>query len=73
MPKFKAGDVMLLAAASSCSLAFSIPSSGNAALSKRSFPDYVDNLIYLDANKTGLYTAIEIEQETYAAFIDTKW
>ena len=62
----------LLVAASSCSLAFSVPSSGNA-LSKRSFADYVDNLIYLDANKSALYTALEIEDETYAAVIDNKW
>ena len=39
----------LLVAVSSCSLAFSL-SPSSSALSKRSFGDYIDNLIYLDGN-----------------------
>ncbi|KAI0720039.1 hypothetical protein C8T65DRAFT_706047 [Cerioporus squamosus] len=62
----------LLVAISSCSLAFSLPSSASA-LSKRSFGDYIDNLIYLDGNKTSLYSAVSFGEQTYAAVLDNKW
>ncbi|RDX51129.1 hypothetical protein OH76DRAFT_353547 [Lentinus brumalis] len=62
----------LLVAVSSCSLAFSFPSS-HSALSKRSFADYIDNLIYIDGNKTSLYSAVSFGEQTYAAVLDNKW
>ena len=62
----------LLVAVSSCSLAFSL-SPSSSALSKRSFGDYIDNLIYLDGNKTTLYSAISYGEQTYAAALDNKW
>ena len=68
----------LLVLASVCSPVFSLPTTTPAglslrALSKRNIGDYIDNLIYLDANKTNNYTAISINQETYAALLDNKW
>ncbi|KAI1795540.1 hypothetical protein LXA43DRAFT_970466 [Ganoderma leucocontextum] len=43
------------------------------ALSKRNIGDYIDNLIYLDANKTSIYSAISINAQTYAAVLDNHW
>ncbi|TBU48115.1 hypothetical protein BD309DRAFT_885129 [Dichomitus squalens] len=68
----------LLVLASVCSPVFSLPTTTRAglsarALSKRNIGDYIDNLIYLDANKTNIYTAISINQQTYAALLDNKW
>ncbi|RPD82309.1 hypothetical protein L226DRAFT_564896 [Lentinus tigrinus ALCF2SS1-7] len=62
----------LLVAVSSCSLALSL-SPSSPALSKRSFGDYIDNLIYLDANQTALWSAISYGEQTYAAALDNKW
>ncbi|KAI0335083.1 hypothetical protein GY45DRAFT_1317589 [Cubamyces sp. BRFM 1775] len=62
----------LLVAALFCSPALSLPRLP-ALQAKRSLHDYVDNLVYLDANKSSLYCAIESNRETYGAYLDNHW
>ncbi|EIW58201.1 uncharacterized protein TRAVEDRAFT_20285 [Trametes versicolor FP-101664 SS1] len=40
---------------------------------KRSLQDYVDHLVYLDANNSALYAAIEIGGQTYGVHLDSQW
>lgn len=68
----------LLVLASVCSPVLSFPTTTPArisarALSKRNIGDYIDNLIYLDANQTSIYSAISINDQTYAAVLDNHW
>ncbi|KAI0666011.1 hypothetical protein C8Q78DRAFT_995251 [Trametes maxima] len=69
---FSALRALLVAALCSSALALPRP---HAALPpvKRSLADYVDHLVYLDANKSSLYSAIEIGRETYSAQLDDHW
>ncbi|KAH9892708.1 hypothetical protein C8Q73DRAFT_699132 [Cubamyces lactineus] len=62
----------LLVAAALCSPALSLPRLP-ALKAKRSLHDYVDNLVYLDANKSSLYCAVEANRETYGAYLDNHW
>ena len=62
--------LLLLAALSSPAL--SLPRLP-ALQAKRSLHDYVDNLVYLDANKSSLYCAVEANRETYGAYLDNHW
>ena len=45
----------------------------SAALAARDASSYLDNIIYIDANETNLYLAIEVQNQTYAAYLDSQW
>ena len=44
-----------------------------SALAARAPSDYLDSIIYIDKNETNLYLAIEVQQQTYAAYLDSTW
>ena len=45
----------------------------STALAARDASSYLDNIIYIDANETNLYLAIEVQNQTYAAYLDSQW
>ncbi|KAI0645849.1 hypothetical protein C8Q79DRAFT_1010745 [Trametes meyenii] len=69
---FSALRALLVAALCSSVLALPRPHAALPPL-KRSLADYVDHLVYLDANKSSLYSAIEVGRETYGAQLDDHW
>ncbi|KAH9929586.1 uncharacterized protein BXZ73DRAFT_90427 [Epithele typhae] len=47
--------------------------SASSHLASRDASDYLDNLLYINKNLTSLYLAIEVQQQTYAAYLDSSW
>ncbi|KAI0759843.1 hypothetical protein BD413DRAFT_607417 [Trametes elegans] len=62
----------LFLGAAFCSPVYALPRPAALPV-KRSLQDYVDHLIYLDANKSSLYAAVEVSQKTYGAYLDNHW
>lgn len=69
----RSGALRALSVAALFSSVLSLPHLPVRPAAKRSLQDYVDHLVYLDASKSALYSAIEIGGQTYGANLDNQW
>ena len=44
-----------------------------AALAARDASDYLDSILFINSNETSLFLAIEVGQQTFAAYVDSTW